>query len=262
MTVVLLMLDGVRPDALELADCPNVRNFRSRSAATMDARSVMPSVTLPCHMSIFHSLLPEHHGVSDNERLPASRPAPGLVEVLAAQGRRCGFFYDWEQLRDLSRPGHLHCAWFRDGAERRVDADDAVAAAAARLISAEQLDFAFVYFGTVDTAGHTFGWMSDAYLTQLSRLDRLCGELLAALPAESSVLIQSDHGGHEQTHGSDRIEDMRIPWMLAGPGVRAGHVLTTPVSLLDTAPTLLHLFGIAPPAEWQGRCVHDAFHEA
>ena len=43
---------------------------------------------------------------------------------------------------------------------------------------------------------------------------------------------------HYRNHGTDSPEDMTIPWLLAGPGVRVGHALQTPISLLDTAPTL------------------------
>src|SRR2546425_7094759 len=32
----------------------------------------------------------------------------------------------------------------------------------------------------------------------------------------------SDHGGHGRSHGTEVGEDMRIPWVIAGPGVRAG----------------------------------------
>ena len=37
-------------------------------------------------------------------------------------------------------------------------------------------DFAFVYFGSIDIAGHQHGWMSDAYLSQIETVDE-------ALPA-------------------------------------------------------------------------------
>ena len=68
-----------------------------------------------------------------------------------------------------------------------------------------------------------------------------------------------DHGGHERTHGTEAPEDMTIPWMLAGPGIRAGHTLQGPVSLLDTAPTLARLLGLSAHPHWEGRSVDEAF---
>ncbi len=85
------------------------------------------------------------------------------------------------------------------------------------------------------------------------------GALLAVLPAGAHVLVHADHGGHERTHGTDSPEDMTIPWILAGPGVRAGHELQTPVGLLDTAPTLARLLGVQPDAQWEGKVVEEAF---
>jgi arylsulfatase A-like enzyme len=55
---------------------------------------------------------------------------------------------------------------------------------------------------------------------------------------------------------------MTIPWLVAGPGIRAGYAISAPVSLLDTAPTLARLLGIAPHHEWEGRCVEEMFESA
>jgi predicted AlkP superfamily pyrophosphatase or phosphodiesterase len=52
------MIDGLRPDAIVPADCPNLKALLARSAYSLTATSVMPSITLPCHTSIFHSVPP------------------------------------------------------------------------------------------------------------------------------------------------------------------------------------------------------------
>jgi arylsulfatase A-like enzyme len=73
------------------------------------------------------------------------------------------------------------------------------------------------------------------------------------------VLLQSDHGGHERTHGTASSEDMTIPWLVAGPGIRQGYEIKTAVSLLDTAPTLARLLKISPHPAWEGRCIEEIF---
>ena len=103
--------------------------------------------------------------------------------------------------------------------------------------------------------------MSEGYLGQIATVDAALGTLLAALPNDSTVLLQSDHGGHERTHGTTMPEDMTIPWIAAGPDIRAGRTIAAPVSLLDTAPTLARLLGIAPHHEWEGRCVEEIFEQ-
>ena len=257
--VVFILIDGLRPDAIPLTPCPNLTALVERSAYTFGATSVMPSITLPCHMSIFHSVPPTRHGVTTNDWRPMARPLPGLVDQAKAAGLRCASFYNWEPLRNLSLPGSLTCSYFNDNAETDPDGDRLIAQEAARHILAERPDFSFVYFGTVDTAGHAYGWLSEGYLAQISHVDQALGTLLAALPAEATILLQSDHGGHERTHGTEMAEDMAIPWLAAGPKIRRGYGLQGAVSLLDTAPTLARLLDVPPHAHWEGRCVEEIF---
>lgn len=256
--VLFIMLDGVRPDAITTADCPALKSLIDRGASTMTARSVMPSVTLPCHTSIFHSVPPTRHGVTTNTYTPMARPLPGLVEVAKAAQKRAAFFYNWEQLRDLARPGSLHYTYFRNSAYDE-DGDDETVAHAAKFIQREKPDFAFLYIGTVDTIGHAHGWMSDEYLKQLKRVDGLLGNFFSTLHDEYTTIIHSDHGGHDRNHGSDSDEDMLIPWMAVGLKIKKGYTIQGQVSLLDTAPTIAKLLGIQPHHEWEGKCVEEIF---
>lgn len=88
-------------------------------------------------------------------------------------------------------------------------------------------------------------------------------DAVAAAPGgeRTLVVITSDHGealgepydGHAWFgHGHNlRDELLRVPLVLAGPGVPAGLVdPTSVVELIDLAPTLLDLAGVARPAEW------------
>lgn len=257
--VTFIMLDGVRPDALMRAACPHLTAFRQKGASTLTAQSVMPSITLPCHTSIFHSVPPTRHGITTNTWSPMARPLPGLVEVAHAARLKTAFIYNWEPLRDLSRPENLSFAWFRDAAYD-ANGDDLVTDATVQYLATDQPDFLFVYFGTVDSWGHAHGWMSPEYLRQLERIDALVGRVLAALPTNMVVIIHSDHGGHDRSHGTDSADDLTIPWLAAGPGIKPNHVITTPVSLLDTAPTIVHLLGLTPPPQWEGHCLDEIFN--
>ena len=256
--VVFVMIDGLRPDALAVTQCPHLKSVIARGASTLRARSSFPPITLPCHTSIFHSVPSSRHGIVNNDWLPMSRPLPGLFEQIKAAGMRSAAFYNWEQLRDVSRPGSLTYSYYCD-TSHDPDGDDVTVDVAVRVLTRDPYDFAFVYMGNVDNAGHDYGWMSDGYLAQAERADRALGTLLAALPIETPLLLQADHGGHDKNHGQDIPEDMTIPWMAAGPGIRRGYTISGAVSLLDTAPTLARLLGIAPHAEWEGRCVEEIF---
>ena len=257
-TTVLVLIDGLLPDGLKSADCPNLVALCTKGATSLRASSVMPSITLPCLMSTFHSVPPARHGILTNDWMPMARPVPGLVDVAHEAGLRSAFLYNWEPLRDLSRPGSLAFSYFRNNVED-PDGDQVIAGKAVRYIASDHPDFVFVYLGTPDVAGHTYGFMSRKYLAQLERVDGTLGTLLDGLPTKATVLVQSDHGGHGFNHGTDRPEDMTIPWTITGPGIRSSHEITAPVSLLDTAPTLARVMGITPHPDWEGRCVEEIF---
>ncbi|MBX3000293.1 MAG: alkaline phosphatase family protein [Caldilineaceae bacterium] len=258
-TVVLLMIDGTRPDAIAAAGCTHLESLRARSAYTLSASSVMPSITLPCHISIFHSVPPTRHGITTNIYIPMARPLPGLVERVRDGGKRSAFFYNWEQLRDLNRPGNLHFSYCANDCASNDDSDHATVEAAIRYREIHKPDFTFLYLGTVDEVGHRYGWMSEGYLKQLAHVDGAVGQFMASLPEDTTVLFMSDHGGHDRSHGTDMAEDMTIPWMISGPGIRQNYQIQSPVSLLDTAPTLARVLGIDPADQWEGVVPEEIF---
>jgi hypothetical protein len=255
---LLLSIDGLRPDALAAARCPNLQALLWRSAWSLSATSLMPCITLPVHLSIFHSVPPSLHGTTTNAWQPMARPLPGLIDIAHRAGLRTAAIYNWEPLRDCSRPESLDFAYHRFNF-RDANGDQVIAEEAARYLGQDRPDLAFVYFGTVDQWGHQHGWMSGEYLAQVERVDRALATLLAALPSDLTLLIVSDHGGHARSHGSDIPEDMTVPFILAGPQIRQGYEIPVPVSLLDVAPTLAAALGLPSDSGWEGRVVEDAF---
>jgi predicted AlkP superfamily pyrophosphatase or phosphodiesterase len=253
------MIDGLRPDALLTGAHPHLDQVRADGASTLNASSVMPSITLPCHATIFHSVPPSRHGITTNTWTPMARPLPGLVDVAKAAGLRSAFFHNWEPLRDLNVPGNLDFSYYRNNCYTDPDGDQVIVDEALRYIRSDHPDFAFVYMGTLDVAGHNDGWMSPGYMEQLARVDGALGALLGALPAAYDVVINSDHGGHERNHGADIPADMLIPWLAIGPNIQKGLTIESPVSLMDTAPTIARLLNIQAAPAWEGRCLDEIF---
>ncbi|MDX2005799.1 MAG: alkaline phosphatase family protein [Meiothermus sp.] len=253
--VLYITTDGMRPDALEAAHTPNFRALMERGSYTLEGRSVMPSITLPCHMSIFHSVPPERHNVLTNDFTPMARPVPGLFEVLRRAEKRTAMFHSWEPLRDVSRPGSLALSKFIAYDANPEVSDHLVLQTALPYLRSGEFDFTFLYFGTIDEVGHLAGWMSRRYLEQVEQIDGLLGQVIEAVPADTTVLVMSDHGGHYRFHGTDLPEDMTVPFFALGPGIRAGRKIEQPVSLLEVAPTVARLLGVAPADGWEGRAL-------
>jgi predicted AlkP superfamily pyrophosphatase or phosphodiesterase len=264
-SVVLFVVDGLRPDALPLAATPTLDALIAQGAHTSRARTVMPSATLPCHTSLLLGVGPDRHGITTNTWAPPVRPVPGIVDVAHRAGKKTASFYNWEPLRDLSAPGSLDRACFvRNCHEPGGDLD--LAELAAEHLRQAAVGFTFVYFGHTDVKGHDSGWMSDAYLDAVSKADRAIGIVLDGLRQSGRLdrtvcVVTSDHGGHGRTHGTEMDEDMIIPCILSGPGVRRVG-LRDPVQITDIAPTTAAVLGLAAPPDWVGRAIVEAFDGA
>lgn len=252
MKTLLILVDGMRPDAL--TDIAEAQEMKERSSYALDAQTVFPSVTLPCHMSLFHSVDPGRHGTTDNVYAPQVRPVEGICEVLNRYDKKCAVFFDWEQLRDLTRPGSLaHSFFISKEAGRYETADPIVTEEAIKYMAERNPDFVFVYLGWPDDAGHTYGWMSEEYMRSVRGSWKRIEKLMNAVSDEWSVIVTADHGGHERMHGTTEPEDMTIPIFFYGKDFKGGKALEG-VSIKDIAPTILKLQGVAKaPEEWEGK---------
>ena len=251
--VLLVLVDGMRPDSLDVCGHPFIETMRREGSSTYTARTVMPSVTLPCHMSLFHSVPPERHGILTNTYVPLVRPLNGLCEQLQLAKKTSGFFYNWEQLRDLARPGSIACGYFASGKVHGYDkANELVTDEAVRFVQRMQPDFVFVYLGFVDEAGHAFGWMSEEYIRSVYASWDCIERIAASLPEEYTLIVTADHGGHDRSHGSDLPEDMTIPIFIKGKAFAPGSELAN-ATIMDIAPTITKLVGAEPADEWEGK---------
>ena len=254
MKVLLILADGMRPDSL--TNIPQVADMKKKAAWTMAAKTVFPSVTLPCHMSLFHSVDPTRHGTTTNVYAPQVRPVDGLFEVLAAQKKRTAMFYSWEQLRDVCRPGTLtyshycSCKRYSSWETNRMSTDACI-----EYLTKNEADFTFLYLAAPDEIGHKEGWMSAAYMEAVQDSWNQIERILAQLPEDYTVIVTADHGGHDRIHGTDLPEDMTIPLFAMGPDFTPGQQLEN-VSILDIAPTVAKLLGAEPADEWEGKCLY------
>lgn len=250
MKVLLILADGMRPDSL--TDVEKAQNIMSKSYYTLNGSTVFPSITLPCHISLFHSVTPERHGTTTNTYAPQVRPINGLCEVLKQADKKCAIFYNWEELRDVSRPNSLAHSCFYAG--RRIgykEAGEVLTDELIKYLKNYDTDFTFLYFGYPDMAGHNHGWMTDEYMDAIySSWDNI-EKIMEELGDEYTYIITADHGGHNRSHGSDMPEDMLIPIIINGKDFEKGKEFST-ANIIDIAPTITKLLGVAPDSDWEG----------
>jgi len=250
--VLLILVDGMRPESLAACGHPFVNEMLEHSASTLAAQTVMPSVTLPCHCSLFLSVVPQRHGILTNTYVPQVRPIRGMCEVFGAAGKRCAMFYNWEQLRDLSSPGALAFANFVGGRTYGYEeANQRLTANAVPYMANEKPDFAFLYLGWTDEAGHAHGWMGDEYIRSVKCSFDCIQEVTTALDDDYTVILTADHGGHDRSHGTEMPEDMTIPLIIYR---RNGEKKAlADANIIDIAPTIAKLLGVEPDPDWEGK---------
>ena len=52
----------------------------------------------------------------------------------------------------------------------------------------------------------------------------------ADIADQSVIIVTADHGGHDKTHGLSIPDDMNIPWIVWGKGVKKDFEITAPVN--------------------------------
>jgi len=254
--VILISIDGMRPDGFLQCGNPFTQEMMRQGAYTLEGRTIFPSVTLPCHMAMFHSVPAERHGISTNIYTPMVRPLNGLFEQIAMMGGVSAMYYGWEPLRDVARPGSLKFSGYIN-AYTEASSDTSLTDLALARIQESHPDFVFLYMVETDEkGGHDHGWMTPEYLDVISTAIGNVKRVLEACGDEYTVIVTADHGGHDRGHGSDAREDMTIPLFFFGKRFTPGKQLEG-VSILDIAPTIADIMSVPKAPEWEGKSLAE-----
>ncbi len=258
--VVIISIDGLRPDALEEADTPTLDALRAQGAYQPTAQTVLPSVTLVSHASMVSGMSPEKHGIFWNSNDPdlGKVKGPTLFSVAHEAGLSTALVAGKPKLEHLVLPDSVDTYIYAGFTDRQV-VNEALA-----VIQNDMPALLFIHLPDVDSAGHALGWMSLGQLLAVSLTDRLIGEVVSALETEeyldqTLLIITADHGGSGVKHGSASPEDMTIPWLAVGPGVPQNKTLQSEIVTYDTAATALYAFGLPIPENWDGQPVLEIF---
>ena len=268
--VVIVSFDGLRPDVALRSEMPALRSVMARGSFTMYAITTDVAITLPSHTSMLTGVPPEQHGIHYNSDPKPGQPKspawPTLFGIAHRAGRTTALCAGKSKFSVLADSATLDLSWVPGRGKNALDA--VVADTAARWISTRRTDVLFIHLPGLDGAGHASGWGSPAQVRAAVTVDRAFAKILAALdqsPADDSTLIilSSDHGGEGKSHGGMGASSRYIPWIVAGPGVRANYDLTQltnlHVSTEDTFATALAWLGLPPEKPVRGRAVSEIF---
>jgi predicted AlkP superfamily pyrophosphatase or phosphodiesterase len=264
--VLIVSIDGLRPDAIREYAAPTLQRLMQEGSYSLSARTIMPSSTLPSHTSMLSGEPPEEHGVLWNNVVSARADVVGFPTVFSVareHGYSTAAFFSKAKFGPLQRPGTLDYSQAPGGWFGRWSSDRTVADVRSYLAQ-NRPNLLFVHLADPDRAGHSSGWMSDAYGRAVRSADSAVAALLQSADAaygvgNYSLLVTADHGGHANGHGTSDPRDVTIPWIAWGRGVRAGELKDVAINTFDTAPTVLWLLGVEEPAAWDGVPVRAAW---
>ena len=121
-------------------------------------------------------------------------------------------------------------------------------------LAGEQAELVVMLVGVTDVAGHVHGGDSLEYGEAALVADHALSRALGQVDLErDAIIITSDHGHTDRGgHGGVEPEVLAVPFIAAGAGIAPG---TTPINahLIDVAPTVAALLGIASPGHGLGR---------
>jgi predicted AlkP superfamily pyrophosphatase or phosphodiesterase len=242
--VVLLVLDGVGWHQLEARRhlTPTLNEM-----AGGPIRTVLPTTTATALTSITTGATPGEHGLIgyriavEGEVLNVLRwttprgdarqtiPGPKIQPIAPFAGHRPPIVTRAEFRNGGFSGGHL------DGVRFRGWRVPSTLLAELRDLTAAGEPFVYAYYDGVDKVAHEYGF-GVHFDAELEAADRLVGDLLAAVPAGTAVVVTADHG---QVHVGDDVTDIdpdvlthvsyqsgegRFRWLHARPG-RAGALL-------------------------------------
>jgi arylsulfatase A-like enzyme len=263
--VVVISVDGLRPDAIGRFGATTILRLQREGAVASRARTVLPSKTLPSHTSMLTGEDVQEHGIDWNSNETGDHghvAIPTVFGLARARGFHTAAFFSKGKFNHLEVPGSLDYSQAPNGNGRW--GVEQTAGDVERYLAAQRPNLLFVHFGEPDFSGHVWGWMSHFYGRGVRKADVGVARVLAAADraygkGNYTVILTADHGGHGRSHGSSDPRDTTIPWITWGKGVTGGSTVTQDVRTMDTAGTALWLLGVAAPEGFAGNAVSSAY---
>ena len=272
---LLIMIDGVRSDALFHAATPNLdgliagRWAPAYHGAYTGAAGAIPDAdpnSAPNHVSILTGVTAARHGVTYNgkTRDGAYDKVPTILSRLSRHRPELStlFAFAWGEDADIA---------LLEDFPRMQNPDTVNAEKLSRLLGeANAPDLVVWYIDMPDVAGHirNFYPHSQSYLNAIHLTDQWIGKVLAAIRNRKNfvdedwlIAITADHGGYHGSHGLKGGHCSTIPIILASKNLPMTGTLPGRPGNVDLPVTMLAHFG-ASTDDLDGKKIGDDVEKA
>ncbi len=274
--VVLIVVDGMRPDEVTPATAPNIYALTRSGSYTFKGLTDTPPYTPVAHMSLFTGLTAKTHGVHGYFKwwqiVKAFFWSESIYDYAHENGFETEVLFGWAN-KKLSADEERSFKLFKSGFYAKgVDymtffkqSPMAKSEYAFELLDTSNPTFLFLHFLENDAAGHKYGWMSKQQFAALFLVDEAIGQLKknllrAGLLDRTLIVLTADHGGLGTGHGAcTDIRCRRIPIFISGPGVKVDHRMKDEARIYDIAPTILKILGDTKKRHFEGHPIPDIY---
>lgn len=269
--VVVFGIDGCSPDGIAHAYTPNIDSLVAHGSWTWEAKAQMPTSSSTNWASIIDGVPPKVHGIWSNEWQRSQ-----ISDISYCGGKKGHVFPTiFRVLRESNKKAQIACImewWsFRRLVEdhicsirQRTIWEPVTDVRVPTVIRVRKPEFLFIHFNDVDETGHKYGHGTKEYYDAVARVDKSIGKYIAAVKKagmlESTVFVViADHGGIGKNHGGNTPQEVNVPFVLSGAGIKKGYHITSLVNNYDLPVTIAKMLNAKIPDCWQGKVVSEIF---
>ncbi len=235
--VLIIGIDGVRSDALEAANTPNLDILIGNGYYSPDAMNDDITISGPGWSAILCGVWSPKHLVTGNDfTINDYTNYPSIFSYVE----------DFDPNLNTASIGHwnpINDNIVLNDADYKlnVSSDADLATEASNYLTNNDPDILFLHFDETDGAGHSFGFSPDVpqYISAIEAVDIYLGDVLLSLtnrPTYASedwlILCTTDHGGQGFSHGGTSFVEERVFFIASGDNV--------PTELIEKDSTLVN----------------------
>ena len=280
--VILFVLEGFGQNSLKGGTMPTLSRLIKEGSVTWSATAVRPALRLPTMASLITGMPVEKHGITWNtfEFSRGYPRAPSVFDYLdLSGGRDSAIFLMDESLYQLARPepytdyqmcGPLkpECSTDRIVSYIRQYFKKAISGHGYGHAILALPHFLVVHLPEAGRVGASRGWDSKEYREALHTVDKAINSVLdiykeQGLTKRTTLFVTS-----LSAEGRDANEEQAdaavptVPWIASGVGIKHGHAIHQPVSIIDTGATVMRTLGLQTHTEWDSHAVEEIFQSA
>ena len=261
--VVIIGVDGWGSFGLDSIDMPNIRKAMADGCYTLKKRTVLPSVSGPNWNTMFCGAPTEMTGYITNSDNPTLLPLyanergrfPTVFDEMRTQrpDAEIGCVAEWNTVVTILDPTSF--SYTKRTSQSKIGSREGLEESC-KYILEKKPNLLFIHIDQVDHAGHGQGYGSPEYFNTVHLVDGYVGEIVQAMKDagiwdDSVLIITSDHGGINKSHGGTSMREMETPFIIRGKGVRKGEVINAPMMEYDVAAVIADIFRLKHPSYWR-----------